>query len=267
MLFGIDDSEIQIQGRQHTILAAIGVKEPSAIESALNKLKSQFGLTPSDEIKWNGMKPMPQLAREALSQELISLLDRSAPLIVIQEGRNKQLAAERTAIQIADFLSTHPNYLSVEQTLELIFDEGIVVDDLAFSEHLRSLSPSQVAVANFASAHSHENDVIQLADVLAGFNKLATEIALGRPNKELQISEDGSSGTIVMDLLRYISLSMRWATWGEVPPPPDPDNITFDGKWPFKHIGGHGLRIYSSISHETINRIYDSRIVYMGCMH
>jgi hypothetical protein len=102
MLIGIDDSEIQIHGRQHSILAAIGVREPAAIESALNKLKGQFGLTPSDEVKWNGMKPMPQPVREALSQELMVLLHDSVPLVVIKEGEtsNLRLSAPRVKSQI-----------------------------------------------------------------------------------------------------------------------------------------------------------------------
>jgi len=95
MLFAIDDSEIEIDGRPHTILAALGIRDLSAIESALITLKSQFGLVAADEVKWNGMKPMPQQDREALSDELMNLLHKSIPLITISEGRDKQLAAER----------------------------------------------------------------------------------------------------------------------------------------------------------------------------
>lgn len=60
MLFAIDDSEIEIEHRPHTILAALGVRDSSAVESALNKLKQQFGLTPADEVQWHGMRPIPQ---------------------------------------------------------------------------------------------------------------------------------------------------------------------------------------------------------------
>ena len=266
MLFGIDDSEIQIQGRQHTILAAIGVREPTSVDSALSKLKVEFGLTPSSEVKWNGMKPMPRKMREALSQKLMILLHDAVPLVVISEGRNKQLAAEYAGKQISEFLGRHPYSLGVNETVELIVDEGIIADEAAYSKYLRALSPSPVASAAFASAHSHENAVIQLADVLAGFNRLSTDIALGRANKDLLIRDDQRGRDIEIDLLSYISIALRWAMWGEVPPPPDPGNVTFDGKWPFKHIGGYGFRIYSTVSQETIDEIYKSRIVYMGCM-
>jgi len=263
MLFTIDDSEIQIEERPHTILAAIGVRDPAAVESALDKLKLQFGLLPADEVKWNGMKPMPQQSREALSQELMTLLHESVSLVIISEGRNKQVAAERLAVQIADFAGRPRSQLAAEP-VELIFDEEILDSELRYLQYVHTLAPSPVASANVATVHSHESAAIQLADVLAGFNRLATEIALGRANKNLILREDQLD--IKIDLLSYISLSLRWAMWGEVPPPPDPDNITFDASWPFKHIGGYGLRIHSSVSAGTIEKIYDSRVVYMGCL-
>ena len=71
MLFAVDDSEIEIDGRPHIILAAIGVRDAVVVEAAVATLKEQFGLSPTDEIKWNGMKPIPQVKREAISQELL----------------------------------------------------------------------------------------------------------------------------------------------------------------------------------------------------
>ena len=184
MIFAIDDSDIQIEERPHTILAALGVRDSAAVESALDALKSQFGLLPTDEVKWNGMKPMPQQSREALSQELMTLLHESVPLVVISEGRNKQVAAERLAAQIADFAGKPRSQLAAEP-LELIFDKGILDSELGYLQYLHTLAPSPVASASVATVHSHESAAIQLADVLAGFNRLATEIALGRANKNV----------------------------------------------------------------------------------
>ncbi len=267
MVFGIDDSEIQIEERPHVILAAIGVRSLTQIESALTKLKAEFGLRPTDEVKWNGMPPMPQQTREALSQELMILLQESVPLVTVNEGRDRQLAAARSTEQIADFLSRHPYSLAAEDSVELTFDEAIIDDQEEFRRHLQTLAPSPVASAAATSVHSHENAVIQLADVVAGFSRLATEIALGRANKEFLIWDDGLGCETAIDLLNYISLGLRWAMWGEVPPPPDPDNITFDASWPFKYVGGYGLRIHSTISPRSTETIYESRRVYMGCLH
>jgi len=267
MLFAIDDSEIEIECRPHTILAALGVRDSAVVEAALNKLKQQFGLMPTDELKWNGMRPIPQQKREALSQELMILLHSSIPLIVINEGRDKQRAAERSAEQIADFLKQHPNSVAEGERVALCFDEEIIENESRYQQFLFTSTESSIASATFASVHSHENAAIQLADVLAGFNRLATEVALGRGNKHLLLREDPSGMNIEIDLLSYISISLRWAMWGEVPPPLDLEDVKFDSRWPFKHVGGLGFRIHSTITHETIARIYDSRVVYMGCLH
>src|SRR5258708_1599900 len=156
MLFAIDDSDIQIENRPHTILAAIGVQDLSALECALNKLKVEFGLMPADEVKWNGMKPMPQIARESLSQELMILLNKSVPLVIFQEGRSKQLAAERTAAQIAEYIGRNRSY-NADEAVELIFDEGILDDEAVYSQYLRTLAPSPVATARIATVRSHES--------------------------------------------------------------------------------------------------------------
>lgn len=267
MLFAIDDSDIQIEQRPHTILAAIGVRDSSAVEPALDRLKAQFGLLPADEVKWNGMKPMPRQKREALSRELVALLHKSVALVVINEGRNKQAAAERLAVQIADCVRGARLLSSADPFVELAFDEGILDDERRYSQYLHTLAPSPVASGSVATHCSHESAAVQLADVLAGLNRLATDIALGRANKDLSVQDDVSGREIEIDLLSYISLGLRWAMWGSVPPPPDPDNVTFDRAWPFKQVGGYGLRIHSTISAETLEKIYGSRVVYIGCMH
>jgi hypothetical protein len=266
MIFAIDDSAIEIEGRPHTVLGAIGVGDPSTVESALNRLKAEFGLAPADEVKWNGMPPMPLQDREALSQELMVLLRKSVPLVVINEGRDKQLAAERTAGQIAEFMEEHSYLKGPQERVDLIFDQGILGDQRRYLHYLQTLSPSPVGSARITSVVSHQSSVVQLADVLAGFSRLSTEIALGRANKQLIIPDGGPGYDVKTTLLNYILSSLRWAMWGRVPPPPDPNNVPFDASWPFKRDGGYGFRIHSTISTLTIDQVYDSRIVYMGCM-
>jgi hypothetical protein len=266
VIFGIDDSEIDIDGRPHTLLAAMGVRDPQKLESALATLKREFGLMPNDEVKWNGMPPLTQKIREELSQELMILLHESIPLIVIVEGRDKNHAAQESARQIADFVATCPS-LNSHELIHLLFDESIIDNVSEFKRYLRTLYPSPIAAAEVESVRSHEYGILQIADVLAGFSRLATEIALGRKDKEITIWDDGAGSDIPINLLRYISVGLRWATWGVVPPPPDPTNVTFDATWPFKSVAGFGLRIHSSISPGTVERIYESRRVYMGCLH
>ena len=266
MIFGIDDSEIEIGGRPHTLLAAVGVRNPETLESALTMLKRDFGLNAIDEVKWNGMPPLAQKAREELSQELMVLLHDSVPLVVITEGRDKNQAAQASARQIADFLAASSS-LASDETIRLLFDKSIIDDPIELKRDLRTLAPSPISVAEVESVHSHEHAVIQIADVLAGFSHLATKIALGREDKQITIWDDGFGSDMHTSLLTYISQGMRLATWGKLPPSPDPNDVKLGATWPFKSVGGFGLRIHSSISPETVKTIYDSRRVYMGCLH
>ncbi len=266
LAFAFDDSEIVIESIPHTIMAAIGTNDPQAIEQALIQLKSQFGMSLSEEVKWNGMN-LVQRDREALSQEVLSLLHEATTLVTISEGVNRQIAAEHITRQLADYLASKPYGLEGSPSLTLIFDEGIITVPSSFDNFLRTNFLPPVSNASFNSVKSHASALIQLADVAAGFNRLVTDICLGRPNKEIELLDDGLGPPIKMDLRSYICISQRWNIWGEVPPPPDPENVTFDGRWPFKHVGGYGVRIVSSISPDLVRKVYDSRIVYMGCMH
>lgn len=266
MEFAFDDSQITIGDIPHTIIAGIGVHDPIAMSHALAKLKLQFGLSSEEEVKWNGMK-LEQREREALSQELLVLLNEGASVVTIREGLDRQVAAQDMTYQLADYFASHQYQLERSPGLSMVFDEGIISDRGRYDRFLRGSFSSPVSEATFESVESHTNALVQLADVLAGFNRLLTEISLGRPDKELEIMDDGLGMPIKMNLHGYICLSQRWNVWGEVPPPPDPQNVAFDGRWPFKHVGGHGLRINSSIPAHLVKQIYDSRIVYMGCMH
>jgi hypothetical protein len=125
LVFAFDDSEIVIEGIPHTIIGGIGANDPKAIDRALSHLKSQFGMPPSAEVKWNGMN-LDQRDREALSQELLSLLNEATTLVTISEGVNRQIAAEHITRQLADYLVSHPYRLEGDPSLSMIFDEGII---------------------------------------------------------------------------------------------------------------------------------------------
>jgi len=267
MVFAFDDSQIIIQDVPHTIIAGVGTNDPRAIHEALEELKSQFGVPSDQEVKWNGMA-LVQKDREALSNELLSLLHESAPMVTISEGLDRQIAAEHSARQVSDYLACHSYRLEQDGLLSMTFDEGIISDAGQFQEFLHASFPPPVSNAHVTSVRSHESALVQLADVTAGFNRLVADISLGgRPNKQIAIFDETLGQSEKTDLLSLICLSLRWSTWGYVPPPPDPDNVTFDGRWPFKTVGGYGLRVISSISPDRVKEIYDTWFVYMGCMH
>ena len=123
----------------------------------------------------------------------------------------------------------------------------------------------------FESVSSESDELVQCADVCAGFSRLLIDLALGRPNRRLVLLEkfdDGSSHAVDLDLRHLVLFSLRYSMWGEVPPPPDPNNIQVDGTYPFLHAAGRGLRIHSTISERVISQIYyDAGVVYFGCLH
>ena len=210
-MFAFDDSEIVIEGIPHTIIGGIGANDPKAIDCALGQLKSQFGMSPSEEIKWNGMN-LDQRNREALSQELLSLLNEATTLVIISEGVDRQIAAEHITRQLADYLVAHPYRLEGNPNLSMIFDEGIISDLTSYDNFLKTNFSPPLSNANFSSVKSHESTLIQLADVAVGFNRLVTDICLGHPNKQIEVLDDGPGLPIKMDLRSYICLSQRWNT-------------------------------------------------------
>jgi hypothetical protein len=268
MLFAVDDSEVEIEGRVHTILSAVGFANPEAVGLEMNRLKSQFGLLPTDEIKWNGMKEIPRKRREELSEELISLLSDSIPLAVICEGRDKQNCAKHLMEQIADCFQDSPRLLTDQHTVQFLFDEGIITNPEELQQFLSDHPNKVLNEGSISSIDSKLSPAVQLADVYAGFNRRTTTIALDiQNNPQIQIWDEGLSDEISIDLLSYICISFRYAIWGSIPEPDPPDGFTFNGEWPFKHVGGYGLRIHSTVSRKIIEQIYKSRVVYMGCMH
>jgi hypothetical protein len=265
MFIAVDDSEIAIGKHAHTILAAILVRDADIVESALRRLKQQFGMAPTDEIKWNGCNVEPR-HRDELSNELLTLLHQATVLITISESSNRQRAAEHLAIQIADYFDS--DIWADSTNVDAVFDESIIGDPAAYSDFLKRSGRPVLERLTFRSVHSHDSGLVQLADILAGFNRLTTDISLGRSNKQIQVLDDGLGVNVDIDLLNYICLSLRWNTWGEVPPPSNPNAPQFDATWPFKHAGGYGLRLHSSVaSSDAREAIYSARVVYMGCLH
>jgi len=77
-----------------------------------------------------------------------------------------------------------------------------------------------------------------------------------------------STHAIDIDLRHLVLFSLRYSMWGEVPSPRNPNDIRFDGTYPFLHIRGRGLRIHSTVSDVLIARIFDTAgVVYFGCLH
>jgi hypothetical protein len=266
MVFAIDDSEIGIEGRPHTILSTLGFEDTKATEVSLNQVKAQFGLASTDEVKWNGMKEIPRKQREQLSDELIRLMRNTVAMTTICEWRDKEASAALLVEQIADCVRERPDLIAKQSAIDLIFDERIVEDQDRLRLALKKLD-YPMSEASIVSVDSKTSAAVQLADVYAGFTGRSAAVALGQmKNFNLKPREDYPMDEGI-DLLTHICWSFRYSDWGYVPPPDPPDNFAFTGVWPFKHLDGFGLRIHSSVPASILNLIYEARIVYMGCLH
>ncbi len=271
MIFAVDDSEIMIEGRPHTILAAVAFDKPDETKERICSLKAQFGLRSDEEIKWNGTRLENRQQREAMSRELLGVLSPLKLFVTVTEGVDRQEAMEHLGVQLDDFLQHRSEYVPEPSTVHVICDNGIIKNPLKFGTFLKESERARLKRLTFESVRSEENELIQCADICAGFSRLLIDFGLGRVDRRLILLEefpDGSTNTLDTDVRHLILFSLRYSLWGEIPPPPDPDNIIFDGTYPFLHTAGLGLRIHSSVPGQTITRIQNTAgVVYYGCLH
>lgn len=271
MFVAVDDSEIMIEGRPHTILAGLILEVPDQTKAQIQMIKAHFGLRSNEEIKWNGTPLESQQQREAMSEELLGVLSRLKYLVTVSEGTNRQVALEHLAIQLDDFLQDRSKYALEPAAVRLICDNGIIQNPSAYERFLKQAKRSTLASMEFESVSSESDELIQCADICAGFSRLLIDLALGRPNRRLVLLEtfdDGSTHAVDLDLRHLVLFSLRYSMWGEVSPPRDPNNIRVDGTYPFLRAAGRGLRIHSTVSEKVISQIYyDAGVVYFGCLH
>lgn len=260
-----------IEGRLHTILAAVCFEHPDETRAQIRKIKARFGMRNEDEIKWNGTQLESQQQREAMSEDLLGVLSRSQFFVTVCEGTDRQLSLQYLAIQLDDFLQARSKYADEPSTVQLTCDNGIIKNGSAFERFLKQTNRQRLVLIEFNSVSSQSDELIQCADICAGFSRLLIDLALGRPNRRLVLLEkfdDGSTNTVDLDLRHLVLFSLRYSMWGEVAPPRDPDNIQYDGTYPFLHAEGRGLRIHSTISQETVSKTYQmAGVVYYGCLH
>lgn len=271
MLFAVDDSEILIGERPHTILAAISFERPDETRTQIRRIKAQFGLSSDEEIKWNSPRLQNQQQREAMSEELLSVLSSSKFVATINEGTDRQAALTHLTVQIDDFLQFNSKYIPEPSAIQLFCDNGIISNQSVLNQFLLQMNRPRLRLLDFRSVSSKSDELVQCADVCAGFTRLLIDLALGRPNRRFEFIEkfdDGSTNLIDTDLRHLVLFSLRYSMWGEVPPPSDPNNIQSDGTYPFLHTAGLGLRIHSSVSEAVISKIYETAgVVYYGCVH
>ena len=162
--FAVDDSEVMIDHSRHTILAALSFREPAEAVDRMAKLRAELALEPDFEFKWN-QQGLARDQRDRVADEMRQILCDSFGLLVVSEGTDRQKAAELLAVQIGDLIDG-------EIVPFVIFDEGIIRDQRSFRRFLTTSGDSSLQRMQFSSARSFAHDLVQCADVFAGFQNL-----------------------------------------------------------------------------------------------
>jgi len=186
----------------------------------------------------------------AIRHSVLPVLSKARATVVLHEGTKAQ-AADALAIQLSDYARDigAPGFTCR-------FDRGII-ENSSFLEHAARLDPPCVGLA---SVDSRLDQLIQAADLLAGFQKLRVDVGLGRVDAEKPIRADVyEDETDDYPLAWYLSVGLRYCLWG---------HFEGDEDTPTKVNQGFGVRVYSSVDPEIVsNALKYIRTEYMGCIH
>src|SRR4029077_19544698 len=129
------------------------------------------------------------------------------------EGTDRQVALEHLTIQLDEFLQYCSKYFTEPTAIRVTCDNGIIHTSSAYERFLKQGTRSRFALIDFESVGSESNDLVQLADICAGFSRLLIDLALGRPNRRFLLLEkfdDGSTLTVDTDLRHLVLFSLRY---------------------------------------------------------
>jgi hypothetical protein len=252
--FYIDDSACEIAGKKHVILAGLSfADEERALDGWLCK-KRELGLDATDEVKWNN-KAIPIEHR----RELLSFLNGGSIGIVVVDDSSRQSAAELLCTQIARYCREQE-----KAGFRLRFDENII-ESRTLRTHLQGFDPPCVGLSEH---NSDSEQLIQLADFLAGAIKLKVGFGLGIRNPHAKIlvdSEFQGGPKEEWEQGFYFSAALRYCLWGVVR---DAGEGTEDTYHPEKLVLGRGLLVSS-----TVPQVFLDKAVsfidrdFMGCLH
>jgi|ERR1051325_1112121 hypothetical protein len=258
--FAVDDSEVLISGMPHTLLAALSFDEPAKIVDKLAELRANLDLGMEFEFKWN-QRGLASDVRAKIAVELRAALWNSFGLLTIVEGQDRQRAAGYLAEQIADLVEG-------DVVPFVTFDENIVRDHRAFRSFLLESGRQPMQRMQFSTARSFAHDLVQCADVFAGFQNLSIRVVLGDAKDRL-VPGDFEGEELSLSFL--LEASFRYVLWGRNTVKVDPDWTSEEAPppdWLYKETEGLGLRIHSTMPAETERLLYDNLgRPYMGCLH
>jgi Protein of unknown function (DUF3800) len=249
-IIGVDDSEITLENKFHTILGGVILESADKLEKQISIIKDKHGV-PDQELKWSGFSQLTPEQKKALGQDILPLLNTLTGFIVIVEGRDKALAAKKVCEQITDLLK-------IQKHTRIHFDQQII-DEKRLCEMLKlSVKNEDIKVID-----SKNSIAVQCADFFIGYQKIRIENDLGLRSVPPVNMEDGE-----MDFGFYMFAQTCYSLWGEVPGEFSNEEAMDKYEYPIKETRDKGLRIFSSIPKELQDRIYEKcGSFWIGCIH
>lgn len=254
----IDESWIDIENKKHLIIGGLITREPGHLAEKVWHLKSELGLKPFDEIKWNSAHYTEE-ERNRLSDGMIRIIGECTGLISVVEGTDKQTAIEFFAGQVIDYCMKQEitNYL-------LAVDQGLIPRADRLREFITRPQPPACIGLNILDSRLDQN--IQCTDVFVGFFRAAIRQKLGAPLKFIPNTDETFQDRIAWTLTEYVTLWTRGMLWGTIDELDHRGDVYYER--PMHRAMGLGFRLHSSVSQAIQDRLeQDIATVYMGCLH
>jgi hypothetical protein len=254
-IFYADETFLDIEGKSHILLAAISFSEPQVAIARILKVREDFNIPLSMEIKWNQQALPSDLRYQISDRMLYAVATSSEGLISICEGSDKQGAAEMMLRQIAEH-SRSP--------FGLYLDKNLCPDVRKLWEYAQSYLVEPAACVSLQETESCRDQLIQCVDVFAGLYKTAIEHILRGKSKPRKYYDPSLREELDDTVAGHILLATRYLLPGTV-------DCTAEeleaGKLPFKDSWGSGIQLKSSVSQGTKDTLRKMAMSYIGCMH
>lgn len=254
----VDESWINIEDKKHLVIGGLITREPGPLARRVVSLKSQLGLKPFDEIKWNSDKYTEE-ERHCLSEGMIRILGEYTGLISIVEGNDKQKATECFAEQVIDYCTKNEvaDYV-------LVLDYDLIPSADKLGDFLTRPQPPTCIGLNILDSRHDQN--IQCADVFVGFFRTSIhQVLRGAPIKFIPNTDESFADRSAWALTEYVTLWTRGMLWGKTDEL-DPHKGFIYCEHPMHRAMGLGFRLHSSVSraiHDRLEQVIAT--AYMGC--
>jgi hypothetical protein len=262
--FYIDESSLEIEGKEHIIVCAITSHSPSESVLRMVEIKKELGFHALDEVKIN-TKGLTKDKKIKLTDGVLDIIGDCTAFICIIEGKDKQKSAEKITLQLFDYC----NQNNIEGYY-LFFDKDLVHKPTEFEQFVRNNLNYGAVCLGIQHFNSTSEQLIQCCDVFLGLFRLSLEIEFGKREIKRNVYTPSIDAEDEWSLSDYVILFSRGQIWGKVENRKshydfDGENVEFTN--PYHCSFGLGIRIESTISEQAKKVIEDNlATAYLGCL-